>query len=207
MKVMGHPVEHFNVPHPAPEDVEKASAKFEETSAAFQEARAKYHRLVGSRLDDIRAANAAAAAARLDGTAPPKLTPDKIDANIATALAEMDVLFEATDQAGTALVQSVAKHRAGWLATLDAADAEATQRVADLIELQRQATSDVALVRSAARWLRAFTASPSQTQYPGTGGHSVAADFSTLEKIVHGERRLVGYRDGQPLWKTEKVGA
>jgi hypothetical protein len=203
MKSMGHPVEHFNVPHPAPEQVEKASAKFEEISAAFQEARARFYALKTSRLDDIAAANLAAANARVDGTKPPALTPSKIDAAIAKAETEMNVLSEACDVTGTALVEAVAEHRAAMLATFEAAEAEAASRIDDLISLQRQATNDLGTARVASNWLRAFHGGMAQSQFPG-GGHSVA-DFSELEKLVHGERRLIGYRDGGPIWETVKA--
>ena len=55
--------------------------------------------------------------------------------------------------------------------------------------------------RSAARWLRDFTGHSSQSQGP-SGGPTVAADFSELKKLVHGELVLVGYRDGGPIFET-----
>lgn len=203
MKSMGHPVEHLNVPHPGPAEVEEASAKFEEISAAFQAARAKFYALKTSHRDDRAAANLAHANARVEGKAAPSLTPAKIDANLAKAETEMNVLSEATDVAGTALWAAVREARDEWVKVYEAAEVEAEQRVADLIDLQRQATDDLGTARMAARWLSEFTGTSSQTQFPG-GGHSVA-DFSELEKLVHGERRLIGYRDGEPIWETVKA--
>lgn len=206
MRIMGNVTEHFAVPHPAPEPVEKASAKFEEMTAAYQEARATYYRLLESRLEDIHRANTAAAAARLKGTKSTAPTEAKIDANIAKAKSEMDTFESVTDQAGNALLKAVAKHRDEWVKVYEAAEAEAGQRIDELIALQEQATSDLSNARAAARWLRDFTGSGSQGQFPGTGrsGHTLAA-FSELEKLVHGELRLVGYRDSEPIW--EKVTA
>jgi hypothetical protein len=205
MRVMGNVTEHFAVPHPAPAEVEKASAKFEEMTAAFQEARATYYRLLGSRLDDIQKANTASAAARIKGTKSTARTEAKIDADIARAKDEMDVLAEATDQAGNALLEAVTDHRDEWFKVYEAAEVEAGQRIDELIALQERATSDLSNARAASRWLREFTASGSQSQFPGSGrsGHTLAA-FSELEKLVHGELRLVGYRDSQPIWETVK---
>jgi hypothetical protein len=202
MKTMGHPVEHLNVPHPGPAEVEKASAKFEEISAAFQAARAKFYALKTSHRDDRAAANLAHATARVEGKPAPSLTPAKIDANLAKAETDMNVLSEATDVAGTALWKAVRAARDEWVKVYEAAEVEAEQRVADLIALQRQATDDLGTARVSSRWLREFTGSSSQTQFPGVG-HSVA-DFSELEKLVHGEARLVGYAEGKPIWKTVK---
>jgi hypothetical protein len=202
MKSMGHPVEHLNVPHPAPEPVEKASAKFEEISAAFQAARAKFYALKTSLRDDIAAANLAHANARVEGKAAPSMTPAKIEANLAKAETEMSVLSEATDVAGTALWAAVREARGEWVKVYEAAEVEAEQRVADLIALQEQATADLGTARMSARWLREFTGTSSQTQFPGHS-HSVA-DFSALKKLVHGERILIGYRDGGPIWETVK---
>jgi hypothetical protein len=202
MKVMGNPVEHLNVPHPAPAEVEKASATFEDISAAFQAARAKYYALKTSLRDDIAAANLAHANARVEGKAAPSMTPAKIEANLAQAETEMHVLSEATDVAGTALWEAVREARDEWVKVYEAAEVEAEQRVADLIALQRQATDDLQNARTARRWLSEFTGTSTQTQFPG-GDHSVA-DFSELEKLVHGERRLIGYRDGGPIWATVK---
>jgi hypothetical protein len=204
VKSMGEVREHFAVPHPGPAEVEEASAKFEEMTSAFQAARATYYRLLASRLDDINRANTAAAAARINGTKSTAPTQAKIDADIAKAKGEMEVLAEATDQSGNALVAAVKEHRDAWLATFEAAEAEAEQRVAGLIALQKEATADLGTARSAARWLSEFTGSASQSQYPGGGGHSLA-DFSELEKLVNGELRLVGYRDGGPIWETVKA--
>lgn len=203
MKVMGRPIEHFSVPHPAPEEVEAASAKFEEISAAFRAASAKFYALTTSRLDDITAANKAAADARLAGVAPPRLTPDKIDANLADAELEMNVLSEACDLAHTALLEAVAEHRDEWVKVYEAAEVEAEHRLAGLIDLTEQASSDVSAARSAARWLAEFTGTGGQSQFPGSGGHSVS-DFAKLRKVVNGETRLVGYRDSEPIWETVK---
>ncbi len=202
MKWLGNVIEHFDVPHPAPEPVEKASAKFEETTEAYQAARARYYELKTSRLDDLKAANLAAAEARVDGTKPPTLTPSKIEKQLADAEAEMHLLAEATDLTGTALVEAVAAHRDEWITVYKKAEAEAEQRARDLIEAQRLATSDLRTARVAASWLHAFHGGMNQSQFAGTG-HSVA-DFSELEELVNGERRLVGYRDGGPIWEQVK---
>ena len=143
MRVMGSPIEHFQVPHPAPAEVEEASAKFEQISADLRSTRAKFYALKTSRLDDLTAANKAAADARLSGVAPPRLTPDKIDAAIAKAEQEMNVLTEACDMAHTALLEAVAEHRDEWAQVYEKAEAEAEARLAGLIDLSEQASDDV----------------------------------------------------------------
>jgi hypothetical protein len=203
MKSMGHPVEHLNVPHPGPAEVEKASAKFEEISAAFQAARAKFYALKTSHRDDLAACNLAHANARVEGKPAPSLTPAKIEANLAKAETDMNVLSEATDVAGSALWKTVRAARDAWVKVFEAAETEAERRIDDLIALQEQATNDLHNARIAARWLSEFTGSSTQTQFPGNG-HSVA-DFSELKQLVHGERRLIGYRDGGPIWETVKA--
>jgi hypothetical protein len=202
----GYVQDNFQVPHPAPEPVEKASAKFEELAAAYREAQAEYYGRVTSRLDDIRAANSSAAAARISGTKISGRTEAKIDADIAKAKAEMDVLEQAVDQAGDHLANLVLEHKAEWLAVLDAADAEATARVEGLTATLKQATHDVGMARGASKWLRDFRSITDVTQYPGGSGHT-AVNYDALEKLVNGERVLVGYREGQPIWETKKVGA
>ena len=68
----------------------------------------------------------------------------------------MDVLEQAVDRAGDALVAAVIAAETEWLAVLNAADDEATpERVADLMEATRQATADLRIWRRApTRWLR-----------------------------------------------------
>ena len=109
----------------------------------------------------------------------------------------MDVLEQAVDQAGDALVAAVIAAKTEWLAVLNAADDEATQRVADLMEATRQATADLHMARGASEWLRQVRSTAS-TQYPGHSGHT-ASDFAALEKLVNGERILVGYRNEGPI--------
>lgn len=207
MRSMGHAIEHFAVPHPAPEPVEKASAKFEQISADFQAARAKFYALKTSRLDDIAAANLAAAEARVEGGKPPTLTPAKIDANIAKAEAEMNVLHEACDLAHTALLEAVAEHRDEWIELLEEADTETTERIRVLLEGIRQAVDELQVIRSAPEWLRDFHVSAGQTQWHGGRPlYKMVGAIHRLETIVVPEKVLVGYTDGDGIWEEKIVG-
>ena len=125
MRNMGTIIDHFQVPHPAPEQVEQASATFEQLADEYREAQRLYYGRVTSRLDDIREANAAAAAARIKGTKFDGKTEAKIDADLAKAKTEMETLAEAVDMAGDTLAQAVVYHRDAWRKTFDDADQEA----------------------------------------------------------------------------------
>jgi hypothetical protein len=192
---MGHAIEHFAIPSLAPEPVRAASEKFEAISAELQTTRAKMYALRTSRLDDIAAANRAAAEARIEGTKPPTLTAAKIEANLAKAEEETSTLHEATDLAHTTLAESIDAHREEWLDTLDRVAAEAVERLRVALLDARAAVDDLKTARHAPEWLRSFKVSASQTQYPGGRGIAGAGALDTLDAIVEAEQRLVGYRD------------
>lgn len=200
MRSMGTIIDNYAIPHPAPEPVEKLSAEFEKVAAEYRAAQKDYYGRVSSRLDDIRHANQAAAAARIRGEKITVRTEAKIDADIAKAKTEMEMLAEATDMLGTELAQLVRDHAEEWAATLDAADDEATERLATQLKLVQQAEDDIAMARGAATWLRSSRA----TQYPGSSGHT-ASDYERLTQLVTGVTRLVGYREGEPIFETKKV--
>lgn len=194
MRLMGNAVEHFAIPGLAPKPVQDASDKFEKFTADYQATRANYYALKTSRLDDIAAANLAAAEARVEGGKPPALTPDKIDANIAKVEQEMNVLHEATDLAHTALMEAIEEHREVWLAHLDEVERASVERLRAVLNEARAAISDLQLARTAPEWLRAFRVSASQSQW--TGGRALRnAGLDNLERLVEPEQRLVGYRD------------
>lgn len=196
MRSMGHAIEHFAIPGLAPKPVREASDRFEQISADFQAARARFYALKTSRLDDIAYANKAAAEARVEGKAPPKLTPDKIDAAISKAEHEMNVLHEACDLAHTALMEAISEHREEWLKLLDEVDAEGTERLRVALDDASQAISDLQVARSAPEWLRDFRASASQTQWHG-GRALRGSGLDDLYALITPRQRLVGYQGNE----------
>jgi hypothetical protein len=171
MKSLGHPIEHFQVPPLAPEPVAQAAERFNQISAELQEAHGNYGRLSQSIHEDVAAANKAAAEARVEGKKPPRLTGDKVKANLIAAQAERDALLDAIDVAGDQLAALVDQYRSEWLANLEVGEKDAEQRFTQAIADAGEAARDLQEARSAPNWLRSFSLQAcgfgSQTQYPG----------------------------------------
>jgi hypothetical protein len=202
---MGNAIEHFAIPGLSPKPVQEASARFEQISADFQATRTRFYALKAARLDDIAAANMAAAEARVEGSAPPKMTPDKIDVAIIKAEQEMNVLHEACDLAHTALMEAIAQHRDEWLTKLDEVDRAANERLRVALIEARAAVADLQVARTAPEWVRSFVVSTGQTQWSGGRGIGHTNALDDLDKIVTPDKKLVGYRDDDGDGTSEPI--
>lgn len=209
MKSNGYVVQQFQVPEVAPKPVLEANKKFQELSAELLAVTGEWDGAIRTREEDIADLNKAAAAARVNGTAPPDDTVYSVDANIARLKAEREVLIGAVDIAGNQLAEACGKHRAEWLEKLDKIDADATERLRAALAEVRAALAELHVARTAPQWVRDFNVQQARSggETPWHGG-SVGGSgaLKELDKIVTPERVLAGYRDGQPIFEEIVVG-
>ncbi len=110
---------------------------------------------------EVETAKRTAAAARL-ARSKPSTDPAKVEAGYARKIADLEaevvVLTEQVDQAGDALTDAIVEHRDGWLPELQAAEAEATEKLEKALALTREALRELGVARTAAVWLESFDA-------------------------------------------------
>jgi hypothetical protein len=186
------PVTQFAIAPHAPAEVAEAYANFERVASEFEVAQSTLEDLRVRSKTEVANAHKASAEARVNGTAPPKQGPAEIqakfDKEVARAEAEVQVLWDATDEVGNTLAHAIAANKDEWLAALDAAEVAATERLRAAIAVARAAVNDLAPARAAPKWLREFSADHARvgTQAQFATGNALLVDYhrAKSEKVV-----------------------
>ncbi len=155
-----YPEAQFDIPPSAPLDVVSAHATFEPVADEWEAARSSVTEIAEQARAAVGEAHRASAQARVAGSAPPKQTPDKVEAlyerKLVAARSEIAVLADALDSAGDSLAHAIAENREQWLVDLDETEREATAKLSQALADARDAIDVLGSARSAPTWLRDF---------------------------------------------------
>jgi hypothetical protein len=205
VEIPAEPVDRYGIPPMAPAKVATADENFRRLSSEYAEIKSQLSEAFRLREQEIGQAHAAAASSRVEGTKPPTKKPDQVaaewDAKLDALRSEQAIVADALDQAGNTLVATIRECKAEWLVALDAADEEATAKLAKAVEVVREALEVLGDARPAPRWLREEFASDRPYRGGSVGGHTALRE---LDEVVKGRQELVGYRDSAPI--MEQVG-
>jgi hypothetical protein len=190
-----NPVAHFAIAPHAPEPVRQAYENFQRVSSEWQDARVEVEEVEVLGKAAIKQAHRAAALARVEGSAPPKVTADKVAAEeeqkLLAAQAEVAALAEALDETGNILADEIEDNKEAWLENLDRAEAEAVERLRSALKEARAAVATLKAARRAPEWLREFRAADAKGgvafQYAGAALRMQVPPFTVLDSQVQPE--------------------
>jgi hypothetical protein len=177
MRNTGQVVSQFTLPPNPPKAVLEADEVFRRLAGEYAEVQSQLAEANELKEHEVRQAHIAAANARIQNTAPPTKTADKVaqswDENIRGLQTEALVIANALDTAGNALADAIQASKDEWVGTFIAKDREACKKLAKASEVVDEARRVIGTTRSAAEWLHGFSVSDvrkgEQTQFNGGG--------------------------------------
>lgn len=205
MRQGGNVVTTFPIPPLAPKPVRDAYATFERLAGEYAEVQSQIYECAELKAHEIRQSHIKAAEARINNTAPPTETADKVsakwDEKARGLQTELLVLERALDQAGNKLATTIVKNRDAWRKPLIKLDKEAVEKLAEADKVVEKARAQIGLTRSSAGWLDRFSVAEVQrgdlSPFHGTGNGVSAA---SNDELTDPRPVLKHYRNQRPIY-------
>lgn len=205
MRQGGYVVTTFPIPPLAPKPVQEAYETFTRLAGEYADVQSQIYECAELKAHEIRQSHVKSAEARINNTAPPTKTADKVaaewDEKARGLQTELIVIEKALDQAGNALAGAIATNREAWRKPMIKLDKEAVEKLAEADKVVEKARNQISLTRSSAAWLDRFSASDVSRGdlSPFHGGQGrVSADSN--DELTDPRPVLRHYRGGVPIY-------